>query len=164
MGYQRRREIVLIDDSKWFRLGGNSTYVPLTKEPLPENYTVEFDLLTQGLDGKTSSQAFITLILEDTPLFQKPRTFAMVELSPCQFISSRGVVEKVVDGERQLRNLIGKDYRQLIDGQSRISIAVNKTRMRVWINDNKLVDIPRLVPDAELTFQNIDKWTPRRYE
>lgn len=146
-------DIVLIDGDNWFRLGGTSTYLPITKEALPENYTIEFDMLTQGLDQKTSSQSFITLILEDTPLFQKPRNFAMVELSPCQFISSRGVVEKVIDGERQLRNEIGKDYRPLIDGQSRISVAVNKTRMRVWMNDNKLVDVPRLVPEADLTFK-----------
>jgi outer membrane protein OmpA-like peptidoglycan-associated protein len=146
-------EIVLIDGSKWFRLSGNSTYVPLTEEALPENYTIEFDLLAQGLDRKTGSQAWIKLLLEDTPLFKRPANFAMVELSPCQFISSPGVLEKVVDGERQIRNNIGKDYRTLIDGQSRISIAVNKTRMRVWMNDNKLVDVPRLVPEASNTFK-----------
>ena len=146
-------EIVIIDGTKWFRLGGNTTYVPLTEETLPENYTVEFDLLVQGLDRKTSSHSFIKLLVEDTPLFKKPRNFAMVELSPCPWTASIGVVEKVVDGERQLRNKIGKDYRTLIDGKSRISIAVNKTRMRVWINENKLVDIPRLVPEAANTFK-----------
>ena len=70
----------------------------------------------------------------------------MVELSVCQFIESRGVVEKVENGKRQLRNEIGKDYRNAINGRSHISIAVNKTRMRVWLNDNKLIDVPRLVP------------------
>lgn len=146
-------EIVLIDGLRWFRLGGTSTYIPVLKEKLPENYTIEFDMLTQGLDKKTSSQSWIKFMLEDTPLFKRPDNFARVELSPCQFTATQGVIEKVVNGERQMRNQIGKDYRQLINGQSRISIAVNKTRMRVWMNDNKLVDIPRLVPDAEHTFK-----------
>lgn len=34
-------EIVVIDGKKWFRIGGSSTYVPMTKELLPENYTMK---------------------------------------------------------------------------------------------------------------------------
>ncbi|WP_103071288.1 OmpA family protein [Aquimarina sediminis] len=146
-------EIVIINTKKWLRLGGNSKYVPTTKEPLSENYTIEFDLLTQGLDKKTSSEAWIKLLLEDNTGFQKPKNWCMIELSPCQFIASRGVVEKVVNGQRQIRNAIGKDYRTQIDGKSHISIAINKTRMRVWINENKIVDVPRLVPEGAHVFK-----------
>jgi outer membrane protein OmpA-like peptidoglycan-associated protein len=72
----------------------------------------------------------------------------MVELSPCQYTESPGAVEKVENGSRILRNEIDKDYRKIIAGRSRVSIAVNKSRMRVWMNDNKIVDIPRLVPNS----------------
>lgn len=139
-------EITLINNEKWMRLGGRSTYIPMTKETLPENYTVEFDLLASGLDNKTSSQAFLSLLLEDNAGFTRAKDWCAVELSPCQFIGNQGTVEKVENGKRQLRNKVGKDYRTSINGKSHISIAVNKTRMRVWLNDNKLVDIPRLVP------------------
>ena len=77
----------------------------------------------------------------------------MTELSVCQFIGNRGVVEKVANGKRQLRNQIGKDYRDAINGKSHISIAINKTRMRVWLNENKLIDIPRLVPQGADSFK-----------
>lgn len=150
-------DIVLIEGAKWLRLAGNSTYVPIIKEALPENYTIEFDLLVTGLDGKTSSQAWIKLLLENTKLFKTPNSFAMVELSPCPWIASPGVVEKKENGVRILRNKIGKDYRNVINGQSHISIAVNKARMRVWMNDNKLIDIPRLVPEAATTFKILTK-------
>ncbi|WP_271782843.1 OmpA family protein [Aquimarina algiphila] len=146
-------EIVIINNSKWFRLGGNSKYVPTTKEALPEDYTIEFDLLTQGLDKKTSSQAWIRLLLEDNTGFQRSKNWCMVELSPCQFIQSPGVVEKVANGQRQIRNAIGKDYRTQIDGKSHIAIAINKTRMRVWMNENKIVDVPRLVPQGANVFK-----------
>ncbi|TPN85378.1 OmpA family protein [Aquimarina algicola] len=146
-------EIVIINNEKWFRLGGNSKYIPSVKETLPENYTIEFDLLTQGLDKKTSSQAWIKLLLEENTSFQTPKNWCVVELSPCQFIESRGVVEKVVDGQRQIRNEIGKDYRSQINGKSHIAIAVNKTRMRVWMNENKIVDVPRLVPQKATVFK-----------
>ncbi|WP_146052717.1 OmpA family protein [Aquimarina sp. I32.4] len=146
-------EIVLINSKKWLRLGGNSKYVPTTTETLPENYTIEFDLLTQGLDNKTSSQSWIKLLLEDHTGFNQSKNWCMVELSPCQFIGSQGVVEKVVNGQRQIRNAIGKDYRAQIDGKSHISIAINKTRMRVWMNENKIIDIPRLIPEGANVFK-----------
>lgn len=146
-------EITLINGEKWLRLGGNSKYLPILDERLPENYTIEFDLLTQGLDGKTSSQAMFTLLLEDNTGFQKSKNWCMVELSPCQFIESQGVVEKVENRKRILRNKIGKDYREAINGKSHIAIAVNKTRIRVWMNENKLVDIPRLIPSGANVFK-----------
>ncbi|TVZ52182.1 OmpA family protein [Dokdonia sp. Hel_I_53] len=146
-------EITVINGEKWLRLGGNSKYIPMLKKSLPENYTVEFDMLTQGLDHRTSSQAWITLLLEDNSDFKRAKNWCMVELSPCQFIHSPGTVEKVVNGKREIRNNIGKDYRNLINGKSHIAIAVNKTRIRVWMNDSKLVDIPRLVPAGANVFK-----------
>ncbi|MEP0262635.1 OmpA family protein [Dokdonia sp.] len=146
-------EIAMINDQKWMRLGGNSKYIPMLKETLPENYTIEFDLFTNGLDKKTSSQAFLTLLIEDNTGFTRPKDWCMTELSVCQFIGNLGVVEKVANGKRQLRNQIGKDYRDAINGKSHIAIAVNKTRMRVWLNENKLIDIPRLIPQNADVFK-----------
>tara|TARA_A100000171_G_C2139463_1_gene153552 strand:- start:1015 stop:2313 length:1299 start_codon:yes stop_codon:yes gene_type:complete len=146
-------ELVTINGKKWLRLGNKATIYPMLKNELPENYTIEFDLFTDGMDNKTSSQAFFKLLLEDTKGFQKPRTFSVVELSPCQFIASQGVIEKHVNGTREIRNKIGKDIRNSIAGRSRVSIAVNKTRMRVWLNEEKIVDVPRLIPEGANNFK-----------
>ncbi|WP_432412796.1 OmpA family protein [Rasiella sp. SM2506] len=146
-------ELVTIDGQKWLRLGNKATIFPMLKNKLPENYTIEFDLFTDGMDGKTSSQAFLKLLLHDTEGFQNPKTFSVVELSPCQFIESQGVIEKHVNGTREIRNKIGKDIRNDITGKSRVSIAVNKTRMRVWLNEEKIVDVPRLIPEGANNFK-----------
>ncbi|WP_299763059.1 OmpA family protein [uncultured Dokdonia sp.] len=146
-------EVAMINNEKWMRLSGKSKYVPMLKEALPENYTIEFDLFTNGLDKKTSSQAFLTLLIEDNTGFTRSKNWCMTELSVCQFIGNQGVVEKVANGKRQLRNQIGKDYRDAINGKSHISIAVNKTRMRVWLNENKIIDIPRLIPEGANSFK-----------
>ncbi len=146
-------EIVVIEGKKWFRLGGKSLYVPMIKESLPENYTIEFDMYTTGLDRYTSSQSWIHLLLHDTPLYESSRSSAMIKLSPCQFISSPGYIEKRDNGKRQIWNEIGKDYREAINGMSHISIAVNGPRMRVWMNDIKLVDVPRIVPSTARVFK-----------
>lgn len=148
-------EIVTINNKKWFRLTNNSVYLPMLNKDLPENYTIEFDLITKGLDQGTSSQAFVKLIIDDNKSFNNGRNRAMAEISPCQFINSPGVVEKYVNGNREIRNNIGKDYREEIKGNSKISMAVNKTRFRVWLNDNKIVDVPRLVPEGTTTFKII---------
>ncbi|WAC03445.1 OmpA family protein [Lacinutrix neustonica] len=146
-------EIVMIDGEKWFRLANKSMFLPMTSQKLPENYTIDFDLLTTGLDNKTSSQAMLTLFLSNNNKYDKGKNWCMVELSPCQFIDSRGSIEKVNNGSREMRNEIDKDYRNSIKGASKISIEVNKTRMRVWLNENKIVDTPRLVPDGITNFK-----------
>lgn len=146
-------EIVEINGEKWFRLANNAMYIPMAATNLPENFTIEFDLLTTGIDKNTSSQAMLSQILSDNSKYDKGKNWSMVELSPCQFIKSPGAVEKVEGGKRQMRNEIDKDYRNAIMGKSRVSIAVNKSRMRVWINENKIVDIPRLVADGATHFK-----------
>lgn len=146
-------EIVTVQNEHWFRLGNSSTFIPMTNKPLPENYTIEFDLLTQGIDKRTSSQAWFRIYLEDTPSFQKGKNSALTELSICNFIASPGVVQKYVNGKRTIRNPIGKDYRNKLNKVARVSIAVNKTRMRVWIDDNKIIDVPRLVPEGASYFK-----------
>lgn len=146
-------EIISLQGQNWFRLSGKSIFYPILEKKLPENYTITFDMHITGVDKKTSSNAYLKIVLSDTEGFNKGPNWCMVELSPCQFISSRGVVEKVANKKREFRNLIGKDYRGAIVGNSRISIAVNKTRMRVWLNENKLIDIPRLLPSGANVFK-----------
>ena len=146
-------EIVTINGEKWFRLANNAMFIPMTSQNLPENYTVEFDLFTSGIDRNTSSQAMVTLFLSDNKKYDRGKNWSMVELSPCQYVESPGAIEFVENGSRQMRNEIRKDYRKSILGKSRISIAVNKTRMRVWINDNKIVDAPRLVASGITAFK-----------
>lgn len=146
-------EIVTVNGQKWFRLANRSMFIPMVAQQLPENFTVEFDLLTSGLDNRTSSQAMVTLFLSDNAKYDKGKNWSMVELSPCQYINSPGAIEKVENGKRQFRNEVGKDYRNAINGKSRVSIAVNKSRMRVWLNDNKIVDAPRLVANGTSHFK-----------
>jgi len=110
-------------------------------------------LHTIGLDKKTSSNAYLSLMLEDNQGFQKSKNWCMTELSVCQFTGNLGTVEKVENGKRLIRNQIGKDFRDQISGKSRISISVNKTRFRVWLNDNKLIDVPRLIPEGANVFK-----------
>ena len=42
------------------------------------------------------------------------------------------------------------DIREALKNQPHVAISVNKQRFRVWVNDKKLVDIPRLITELNV--------------
>ena len=134
-------------------LVNNSTYVPDLPKPLPENYTIEFDMITHGLDNKTSSQAKLEIWLHDNDGFERAKNMAKVEIPLAQFVSAGFEVRSYVGGQRVLRNVVKKDIREAILDDAHVSIAINGKRFRMWINEKKVVDIPRLVPENIMAFK-----------
>lgn len=143
-------ELVKINDSpnNWHRLisGRNTKYIPDIKN-LPDTFTLEFDMLTKGLNNKTSSQSYFQILISDNNTFNKDTNFAMVEIPLCQFIDRGLIVENSINGKREIRNEIQVDIRKQLTKRNHISVAINKQRFRVWINETKYVDIPRLLPE-----------------
>ncbi len=135
------------DTNKWLKIvpGYNTNYIPDLTD-LPEEFTLEFDVIADGLNNKTSSQAYLKILVGDNNNFNKPKNMGMVEYPLCQFIDPGTIVENNVNGTREIRNAIKVDIRQVVLKKHHISVAVNKQRFRMWINELKLVDIPRLLP------------------
>tara|TARA_R110002049_G_scaffold122467_3_gene277336 strand:+ start:7524 stop:8807 length:1284 start_codon:yes stop_codon:yes gene_type:complete len=146
-------ELVIIEDRKWMQLAGKSIYIPDVLKPLPENYTIEFDMLTKGIDKKTSSQAKLEVWFQDHNQFQASKNQAIIEIPLCQFINVGFIVENKVNGKRVIRNSIEKDIRKIILEKIHVSMAVNGKRFRMWMNENKVVDIPRLIPENIVSFK-----------
>ncbi len=145
-------ELVTIDQEKWFKLAGKSTYIPDLHNALPEDYTIEFDMLVV-VDKKTSSEAKLEILLEDNNLFDNPKDMAKVEIPLCLFISRGFVVENRIANNRVIRNAVEKDIRDILLKKNHISIAVNGKRYRMWVNENKVVDVPRLLPKNIVSFK-----------
>lgn len=143
-------EVVTVNDSeqKWMQIlpGYNTYYIPDVE--LPEEYTIEFDLLTFGLDKKTSSQARLIIMLSDDKTFNYGSNYASASLPFGQFADFFGIRMKnyINRGGGTINNEIKADIRQAVLNQPHISIAVNKLRFRLWVNEKKYVDIPRLMP------------------
>ncbi|MDH3711996.1 MAG: hypothetical protein OER04_19070, partial [Cyclobacteriaceae bacterium] len=80
-------EVVTFGDSKekWFELKTGSEYLPDLPEVLPEEYTIEFDLVTRGLDSKTSSSTLLDVRLEDNNTFKQSRNEVLVRIPFCQY-------------------------------------------------------------------------------
>ena len=147
-------EIVKVDSSteKWFEIKAGSTYLPLAPE-LPEDYTIEFDILTLGLDKDTSSQAFLELSLTENKSYDWYKAgdnIVSATLPFCQYIDANIRIRNKINKETLINNLIETDMRAVVLEQPHISIAVNGQRFRLWVNERKYIDIPRLVSQGAL--------------
>ncbi len=146
-------EIVLLGeggDEKWARLTPNALYIPDLPSNLPEEYTIEFDLDANGLDHKTSSVSRFFILLEDNNMFKNPANMASVSIPLGQFGAFPINVQNRIDGERVIYNDVNADVRAALLSRPHISIAVNKKRLRMWINERKYVDVPRLIAENKL--------------
>lgn len=139
-------EVVGSGDEKLFQLRGSSQYIPLLTDKLPEEFTIEFDLLTQGLSRATSSTANFQILLDDNGKFNKGKNYAWIRVYLTQFTDVGVKVTSNVNGQKLIDNTLKLDLRKKILNGIHISIAVNKKRFRMWVEENKIVDVPTLVP------------------
>ena len=146
-------EIVTIDDEKWFMLTSKSTYIPDVSKSLPEDYTVEFDMLTNELNGGSTSAALLKVLLHNHNSFNYVKNAASIGIRVGQYVPTKFLIENKVNGSIVIRNTIEKDVRSVILEITHISIAINGKRFRMWLNENKVVDVPRLVPDNITSFK-----------
>lgn len=132
---------------RWFEFkqGYNTYVIPNLPRELPENYTIEFDVVALGIDDKTSSGAILEVKLEDNNEFKTGHDFARVEIPFVQYVVSTFRVRNRIDGKNTITNNIKADIRKAILNKPHISIAVNKERFRVWVNEKKCVDIPKMI-------------------
>ncbi|HMB65217.1 MAG TPA: OmpA family protein [Eudoraea sp.] len=143
-------EVVTINDSpeKWLDLipGYNIYYIP-DVPALPEEYTIEFDMLTSGMDNKTSSNAALTVTLSDDAKFGGGQNFAYALLPVGQYGAFDIRMRNHVAGDgSEINSGVRADIRKAVLNRPHVSIAVNKQRYRLWVNETKYVDIPRMIP------------------
>ncbi len=142
-------EVVTVNDApeKWLELipGYGIHYLPDVPK-LPEEYTIEFDVLTVGLDQKTSSTAILEIALSDDSGFKRGANFVHARLPFCLYSAVGINMESHVNSRREIYSTVRADLREEVLNRPHISIAVNKQRFRLWVNEEKHIDIPRIVP------------------
>lgn len=148
-------EVVTIDQlpQKWLEFipGYGIYYLPNIPD-LPEEYTIEFDLLTNGIDDQTSSTAGIEVLLSDDKNFEKGDHHVEAFIPVGQYaLFSIGLRNHSREGGTTINSDVKADIREAVLNQPHISIAVNKARFRLWVNEEKYVDIPKMVPEHKLT-------------
>ena len=141
-------EVVTVNNSegKWLELKGGYgiIFLPLLKEELPEEYTIEFDLLAI-VDNQTSSTARLNVTLDDNITFKDGTNRANVAIPVGQYGAFDIRVSNRIENTTVINSGINTDIREAILNKPHVAIAVNKKRFRLWINQKKYVDIPQFV-------------------
>ncbi|WP_142783982.1 OmpA family protein [Changchengzhania lutea] len=147
-------EVVKIGDKgNWFELksGYGVYFIPDVKD-LPEDYTIEFDILTKGIGKQTSSTARLHIILSDDAKFKDGTAhYAFVSIPVGQYgafsLRAKNFFNR---GGGDINTDIKADIRDEVLNQPHISISVTKNRYRLWINEVKYVDIPRFIEELNV--------------
>ncbi|WP_298530364.1 OmpA family protein [uncultured Algibacter sp.] len=140
-------------DGNWFEFkpGYNLYYIPDVKE-LPEDYTIEFDILTQGISQQTSSTARLNLFISDNDKFTTgTEHYVSASIPFGQFgVFNIRMSNYFNRGGGAINSAIKADIRNEIKNQPHIAISVTKKRYRLWVNQTKYVDIPRFIEELNV--------------
>lgn len=140
-------------EGNWFEFkpGYNLFYIPDVTS-LPEDYTIEFDILTQGLSKQTSSVARLNIVLSDDDKFKNGTAhFAEASLPFGQYgVFNIRMSNYFNRGGGDINSNIKADIRNELRNQAHIAISVTKKRYRLWVNQVKYVDIPRFIEELNV--------------
>jgi outer membrane protein OmpA-like peptidoglycan-associated protein len=147
-------KIVTIDgqQGKWLDITHNSIVNPVLDKALPENCTVEFDLFLQvSGDRLTPFIEFGLTPVKDVmreDLFYKDKFFVSIN----RYNENDG---RQLD--YGLKEVVGNKNDFALPSYANkvlhVSMAVNKTRVRVYFDKSKLIDLPRaLTPELRNNF------------
>lgn len=140
-------EVVLISDqeNKWLRIPDRTLSYPETGRPLPDNFTVEFLLyypagirrapITFGFSGSAN------------PARKGLRSKALFYFKIDHFEEKAGYSSSVYSGRET-----NKEYpaNKMAGKVIKVSISVNGTRIRLYLDQEKLFDLPRAFDTASL--------------
>lgn len=134
------------EEGNWLSLQRRSGYMPSITVGLPENYTIEFDLVTNGYGpGKSSSKLYLAFLPKKSYSMGGAGSVADVELLLYNYFSVAKVENFGSEAKVKVGSNIDRHLPELLNAKMHLSIAVNKQRLRFWINEEKYVDAPSIL-------------------
>ena len=136
---------------KWYSVANRSLTIPNLGTTLPEDFTMEFDLKVTNLTRNTGSGAILGIYLSETDGLTTNENHVKANLNFCQYIAIGVRVENEFRGDpAPIANTMQQDFREIYKDVAHVSIAVNKNRYRLWLNEVKVVDLPQFIVKPEL--------------
>ncbi len=140
-------EVVTVDGFKALRTSGTGYYIPNLPKSLPDNYAVEFDLFTYNLDYKTTTPLRFAIHLVDQPTISKAKKGAKIEMPLWYKGASNYFLVESYGTTSKLNNKIPYDYTDKLNDLIHVTLVKNGKRVRLFLDEVKVVDIPTLVTD-----------------
>ncbi|MFL5811053.1 MAG: OmpA family protein [Flavisolibacter sp.] len=148
-------------EGHWLMLGKQGKFIPEYIKSLPENFTFEYDLLCNNkfsyyspalslyfLTGKNDRGTF-----DNAFIMADKRSGVKISLHPTGglYNAGEGNTECFDNGESFLKNQV--NTKQFISGSGikavHISIWRQKQRLRVYLNEEKIFDLPRAFTEGK---------------
>lgn len=141
-------EIIMVDGQKALKLYPNSLCMTNTGE-LPENYALEFDLTTANLDYKElSGSEFRVQFVNENKLNKDARQRSEFHFSLWQ---GSAVADKIhienFGTDNKINNNINFKMNDWFNETVHFTCVVNKKRLRVYIENEKVIDLPSFLQD-----------------
>lgn len=146
-------EIVTIEGSeaKWLQFATKGIYFPEFVNALPENFTMEFDMAVTDDISEHQSGLKIYFPVQKERTLQFDQMFssqiqAGIDIHPTQNISTSSVWVFGKAEEKIMENTMPFSWK--VGASNHVSIWKQKTRLRIYVNEAKLWDIPKaFLPD-----------------
>lgn len=135
-------------EGNWFELKpSHSTFYIPDLEGLPEDYTIEFDLLTHGITDKTAAGAQLRIWISDTDQLKETTHNAIYTTIPLSHYGGNKMhsSNRFDNNKGAINSAVAANIVDEIHNQPHIAIAITKNRYRLWVNERKFIDIPRMV-------------------
>lgn len=142
---------------KWLKMSNDAIYVPDFKYPFPENFTIEFDLI--GSFSLEYPEQVMGVIKLEVANLDEPKDAinggADRNLARSEFelkfadVATAWVHGYSSDGSDVSNSISGKHFQGFHAKPIHFSISVNKQRYRIWVNQTKVFDLPRMMAKAE---------------
>lgn len=143
-------EVVTIDgvEGKWLSLVHNTIANPELKKALPENCTIEFDLFLQASGERSTPYIQFGLtpvknILKED-MFYKDRFFMNIN----RYTERDGKTVEYGLKNDVIGNKSDFPTTRYVNKILHVAIAINNTRIRIYLDDKKLIDLPRALTAA----------------
>lgn len=145
-------EVVKLENSphKWYFIPTGSITLPNLEAPLSGDYTIEFDLLATNLSKETYSYATLEIQLTENPNLNNEGSHARTVLGFCQYtLPGIDAANNFRGDPDPIRNTMRQDFRAIFADVVHVSVAVNGSRYRIWLNEHKVFDLPKFLVSPE---------------
>ncbi|GAB4123823.1 MAG: hypothetical protein OHK0045_03840 [Raineya sp.] len=144
--------------SKFLKIEKQGIFLPESFNELPENFTIEFDMaVSEDMSEMQSGLLVIFPLLSERKVSydfffnKKPHTYTDIHPVGTVGISKIAVADKNTENsdEWAVNNTVKLDGIWKAGQVNRISFWRQKTRLRMYINENKVWDIPRAFTEPQ---------------